>query len=81
NAASHRMGRRAVRRGVAARLMDTILAEARQRGYRTLWLETGTGDVYAPARALYARFGFAPCGPFAGYPQSPHNYFMKLDLS
>ena len=54
-----------LRKGVAARLLDHILAEARRRRYLRLSLETGSADAFAPARKLYAGFGFKPCRPFA----------------
>jgi putative acetyltransferase len=67
-------------RGVAADLLAHIVAEARSRGYRRLSLETGSMAGFAPARALYARFGFTPCGPFGGYAPDPNSAFMTLDL-
>ena len=69
----------AKRRGVAATLLDHILAEARRRRYARLYLETGSAGFFAPARALYARFGFEPCAPFADYTDDPHSvYLTKL---
>jgi len=67
-------------RGVASALMRHLLDEARQRGYRRLSLETGTQPEFAPARALYQRFGFAPCGPFAHYIEDPCSAFMTRAL-
>lgn len=67
-------------RGVGHRLLSTIIAEARARGYAALFLETGTSDFYAPALALYQRAGFVFCPPFGDYADSPHNQFMRLDL-
>jgi putative acetyltransferase len=68
------------RRGVAAAMVRHILDEARRRAYRRLSLETGSMEGFAPARALYAGFGFAPCGPFAGYVLDPNSAFMTLAL-
>ncbi len=65
-----------LRKGVAAELMTHIIAEARRRAYDRLYLETGSADAYIPARALYARFGFVPCGPFADYVEDPYSVFM-----
>lgn len=67
-------------RGVATRLLEHLVAEARHRGYRRLSLETGTQDVFAPARRLYARFGFVACGPFGDYRPDPHSAFCTLAL-
>jgi putative acetyltransferase len=68
------------RRGVAAAMVRHILEEARRRAYRRLSLETGSMNGFAPARALYAGFGFVPCGPFAGYVLDPNSAFMTLEL-
>jgi putative acetyltransferase len=65
-----------LRKGVAARLMQHILEEAGRRGYEHLSLETGSMEAFAPARRLYARFGFVMCGPFAGYVEDPNSVFM-----
>jgi putative acetyltransferase len=67
-------------KGAAAALVAHITREARSRGYRRLSLETGSHDAFAPARALYSRFGFVPTGPFGDYIPDPHSVFMKLDL-
>ena len=45
-------------RGLARRMLRHVLAEARQRGYRRLSLETGTQAFFEPARQLYASEGF-----------------------
>jgi putative acetyltransferase len=64
------------REGVATRLLDTILEEAKRRGYERVSLETGSMAAFAPARWLYAKFGFEPCGPFADYVLDPNSVFM-----
>jgi putative acetyltransferase len=69
-----------LRKGVAARLMHHILEEAKRRSYRRLSLETGSMDAFAPARSLYARFGFRQCGPFADYVEDPYSVFMTREL-
>jgi putative acetyltransferase len=68
------------RRGVAAKMLHHIVAEAQRRGYESLYLETGTMDAFAPARALYALYGFEPCGPFTGYGEDPNSFFMTKKL-
>lgn len=77
---SMRTARAHLRRGTAQAMLAHIVAEARRRGYARLSLETGSMPAFAPARALYERFGFAPCGPFADYVEDPHSVFMTLAL-
>ncbi|MET0269916.1 MAG: GNAT family N-acetyltransferase [Sphingomonas sp.] len=66
--------------GVGYALLAHIIAEARDRGYTRLSLETGTAPLHDPALSLYRRSGFVPCGPFADYVPSAHNQFLTLDL-
>ena len=77
---SMRTAQEHLRRGVAARLLQYIIDEAGRRGYRRLSLETGSDSAFAPARALYARFGFSECGPFDGYVEDPYSVFMTRPL-
>ncbi|HTU10437.1 MAG TPA: GNAT family N-acetyltransferase [Allosphingosinicella sp.] len=71
----------ALRRGVGAAMLAHIVAEARARGYRRLSLETGSTPAFDAAIALYARFGFAPCGAFADYrDDDPFSRFMTRAL-
>ena len=69
-----------LRQGVASALLRHLIAEARQRGYRRLSLETGAMDYFAPARQLYARFGFARCAPFASYVEDSNSVYMTREL-
>jgi putative acetyltransferase len=68
-------------RGVARAMLAHILGEARRRGYRRLSLETGSMGAFAPARALYAGFGFHDCPPFGDYVLDPNSVFMTLELA
>ena len=63
-------------KGVASRVLEHVLQEARRRGYESLYLETGAMPEFAPARALYLRYGFEVCGPFADYADDPNSVFM-----
>ena len=69
-----------LRQGVAARMLDHILAEARGRGAERLSLETGSSPVFEPAIALYRRHGFTDCDPFADYKPDPFSRFMTRTL-
>jgi len=68
------------RKGVARKLLNHIMEEATRRGYRRVSLETGSMEVFEPARQLYASFGFAYCGPFADYFEDPNSVFMTREL-
>lgn len=64
--------------GVAKFLIHCILAEAKQRDYQQLSLETGSMDFFLPARKLYEHFGFEYCPPFADYVEDANSVFMTL---
>jgi putative acetyltransferase len=69
-----------LRKGVASALLKHLIAEAQDRAYVRLSLETGSMDTYKPARCLYTRFGFETCGPFAEYVLDPYSTFMTRKL-
>jgi putative acetyltransferase len=69
-----------LRRGVAAAILDHLIAEARRRGYARLSLETGSGPAFEPALELYRKYGFVEGGAFSDYEKSPFNQFLHLDL-
>jgi putative acetyltransferase len=73
-ASSHR------RKGVAAAILEHMIDIAMQRGYIRLSLETGQQSEFAPARALYLRYGFCVCDPFAEYKPDPSSVFMTRVL-
>ncbi|MFO1035156.1 MAG: GNAT family N-acetyltransferase [Hyphomicrobiales bacterium] len=68
------------RQGVAHAMVSHIIAEARAMGLKRLWLETGSFEFFAPARALYTRHGFTECPPFEGYKPDPNSTFMMRDI-
>lgn len=67
-------------RGVASEMLEHILREAERRMYRFLFLETGAMAEFAPARALYERYGFEYREPFADYVEDPNSLFMTKSL-
>ncbi len=75
-----RTARAHLRKGVASRVLEHIIAEAKRREYRRLSLETGSMEYFKPARRLYAKFGFTVCGPFATYVEDPNSVFMTREL-
>jgi putative acetyltransferase len=66
--------------GLGRALLAHLRTEARAAGFRTLWLETGSGPEFAAARSLYRSEGFADCAPFGGYAADPLSVFMTCTL-
>ncbi|WP_141431783.1 GNAT family N-acetyltransferase [Bacillus sp. 03113] len=69
-----------LRKGVAKRLLQHLIEEARRRGYLRLSLETGSMAAFEPARRLYANVGFQYCKPFSDYIEDPNSVFMTMEL-
>lgn len=67
-------------RGLADAILLSLLEQGRADGYRRVSLETGSQDVFAPARAFYLRHGFVVCPPFEGYVEDPASVFMTREL-
>ena len=77
---SMRTAREHLRKGVARKMLSHIITEAKQRGMRQLFLETGSMDFFKPAHGLYTEAGFVSCGPFDSYVEDPNSVFMTLEL-
>lgn len=67
--------------GLARKMVEHILGEARSRNYTRLSLETGSFDAFIPARTLYADFGFQMTEPFGDYELDPNSAYMTLELA
>jgi len=63
--------------GIASRMLRHIISRARERGMEVLRLETGSMPFFEPAKALYRRFGFGECPPFADYKPDPNSVFFE----
>jgi putative acetyltransferase len=66
--------------GIATRIVDHLLQDARERCLLRISLETGSMKFFAPARALYAKAGFVVCSPFGSYTEDPNSVFMTKTL-
>jgi len=66
--------------GHARLMLAHILAMAREESMLRLSLETGSQDVFKPARALYRSEGFEDCPPFGSYRPDPNSVFLTRAL-
>ncbi|MCC1482011.1 GNAT family N-acetyltransferase [Roseibaca sp. Y0-43] len=67
--------------GVGRALLQAIIAKAHEIGLSSLSLETGSNAAFAPARALYERFGFVTCPPFGSYTEDANSTYYTLALA
>ncbi|MEM8650311.1 MAG: GNAT family N-acetyltransferase [Pseudomonadota bacterium] len=69
-----------LRKGVAAKILEHILATAKERGYKRLSLETGYGPAFEPALNLYRKYGFKNGDAFAQYEANDFSQFLHLQV-
>jgi putative acetyltransferase len=77
---SMRTANSALGRGVGKAMLDHIVAKARGEDIARLSLETGSTDQFAAANRLYEREGFARCGPFGDYADTPWTRFFTKEI-
>jgi putative acetyltransferase len=68
-------------RGLSKAMLAHLLDAGKGAGLTRLSLETGAEAIFAPARGLYDRAGFAYCPPFEGYTHDPNSVFMTKVLA
>lgn len=66
--------------GIASKILQHLINDAKNAGVKRLSLETGSMDFFNPARLLYSKFGFENCGPFADYRLDPNSVFMTKKI-
>ncbi len=69
------------RKGIASKLLDHLVGQARAMGLHRVSLETGSFAFFAPAVALYRAYGFVDCPPFGSYKPDPNSLFLTLALA
>lgn len=72
--------RAARRQAIGRAVLDRLLTEAERRGHRRVSLETGTMEVFAPARALYEARCLRRCPPFGEYGDNPFSVCTTVAL-
>ncbi|GEO00295.1 putative N-acetyltransferase YedL [Novosphingobium sediminis] len=67
-------------KGAGEAMLQHLLGVARGRGYARVSLETGRTDAFAPAVALYRKYGFENCDGFADYVVDDFSQCLTLEL-
>ena len=69
-----------LRQGAGAAILEAIIDKARATGIAWVSLETGSGNSFEPALALYRKRGFLNGEAFGDYSPSAFNQFLHLRL-
>lgn len=67
-------------KGIGSAILKHIIEFAKDKGYRSIYLETGSMSFFEPARKLYQKYGFESCKPFATYSEDQNSIFMLKRL-
>ena len=66
------------RQNIGMKLIQHLVIEARKLNLKRISIETGSGKFFEPARKLFKKCHFKPCGPFAHYKIDPNSlYYTK----
>jgi carbonic anhydrase len=65
------------RKGIAKALLDRLVAEAREAGYREMYADTLVDMTQA--LQMYRELGFSEVGPYSSTP-TPNAIFLRLTL-
>ena len=60
--------------------MSKIILKSRDVGLKKIFIETGSGKFFEPARKLFKSCGFEECDPFGHYRKDPNSCYMKIDV-
>ena len=47
---------------------------------KNIFIETGSGNFFEPARKLFTSCGFEKCDPFGHYKDDPNSCYMKIKV-
>ena len=66
-------------KGNGIKIVKHLIEEAKKLKIERLSIETGAGKFFEPARKLFKKCNFKPCGPFAHYKDDINSiYLTKL---
>ena len=69
------------KKGNGNKVINHLIAEAKNLNIKKLSLETGAGPFFNPARKLFNNCGFKICEPFSHYKKDINSVYMSLVLS
>ena len=67
-------------KGHGKKIITILISKSRDIGLRNIFIETGSGKFFEPARKLFKSCGFEKCKPFGHYKNDPNSCYMKIDI-
>ena len=67
-------------KGFGKKIISILLSKSRDIGLKNIFIETGSGKFFEPARKLFKSCGFEECDPFGHYNNDPNSCYMKIKV-
>ncbi len=67
-------------KGYGKKIISTLISKSRDIGIKNIFIETGSGKFFEPARKLFKSCGFEECNPFGHYRKDPNSCYMKISV-
>ena len=67
-------------KGFGKKIISILLSKSRDIGLKNIFIETGSGKFFEPARKLFTSCGFKECDPFGHYKNDPNSCYMKIKV-
>ena len=68
-------------KGNGIKIVKHLIEEAKNLKIERLSIETGAGKFFEPARKLFKKCDFKPCGPFAHYKDDINSIYLTKHIN
>ena len=67
-------------KGYGQKIISILISKSKIIGLKNIFVETGSGRFFEPARKLFQSCGFKKCDPFGHYKDDPNSCYMKISI-
>ena len=67
-------------KGYGKKIISILISKSESIGLKDIFIETGSGKFFEPARKLFKSCGFKKCNPFGHYKNDPNSCYMKISI-
>ena len=67
-------------KGYGKKIISILVLKSKDIGLKNIFIETGSGKFFEPARKLFKSCGFEDCEPFGHYKNDLNSCYMKIKV-
>ena len=67
-------------KGYGKKIISILISKSKDIGLKNIFIETGSGKFFEPARKLFKSCGFKECDPFSHYKDDSNSCYMKISV-